>query len=372
MICLNLKIKAFSLSCALFLCFCITDVRAADISAESGILYDPLTERILWSRNEHEKMPMASTTKIMTALVAMSLYEPESVVEIQPEWTGIEGSSMYLKPGEQLSVYDLLCGTLLMSGNDAATALAGILTGNTEDFVELMNRKARRLCMEDTSYENPSGLDGEHHYSTAYDMAVLASEAMKYDDFREIVSSRSISTAGRTMSNHNKLLGMYDGACGIKTGYTKKAGRCLVSAAERQGRMLVAVTLSAPDDWNDHMALYDQAFESMTQTPVLESGDMGEVYVATGGNSSCGIYVQQSYSALLFPGDEQKVSVSIEGPRIVYPPVYSGEKYGEAVVRLNGQEIFRTDVYFESDVALPQREKGFFEKIKDRLFGMRN
>ena len=177
-----------------------------------------------------------------------------------PEAAGIEGSSLYLKAGDTRSVRELLYGLMLRSGNDAAAALAVCCDGSVEAFVARMNTRARELGLRQTHFANPSGLDDEDHYSTARELALLARAAMENRTFREVVSTRSITIDGRTMTNHNKLLWRYEGALGVKTGYTRTAGRILVGAAERDGRRLIAVTIADPNDWADHAALYDYGF----------------------------------------------------------------------------------------------------------------
>ena len=345
--------------------------RAAEVSAESAVLYDPLTEKIIWEKDPHRQMPMASTTKIMTAYTALKLYEPEENICIKPMWTGIEGSSMYLKSGEEMNIYELICGLMLMSGNDAAEAVAGLFTGNRDDFVELMNVNAQKLGMNNTSFENPSGLDGEKHYSTAYDMALLAASALENDIFRDIVSSVSLDAAGRQMTNHNKLLSMYPGVIGVKTGYTKKAGRCLVSAAERAGRQLVCVTLSAPDDWNDHIGLYNMAYDSLTEKEMVSSGTVCKTEIVSGESGFCRLYTDEGYTASVF--QDEKTEIIIYGPRFVYAPVCAGERYGKIAVEVDGCEVWSSDLYYEKDIEAEtpvSQNEGFWKMIGKKIFRM--
>ena len=226
--------------------------------AQAAVLLDADSGRVLYGKNEETPMAMASTTKIMTALVALERASPTDVITVKQEHM-TEGSSMYLKPGERVTVEELLYGLLLCSGNDAAEALADGC-GGTASFVRRMNSLAGELGMEDTSFENPSGLDGQAHYSTARDMARLAAYAAGNHTFVRLCSTRSVTIGGRTMTNHNRLLRAVPGCIGMKTGYTRAAGRTLVSAAERDGRRLVAVTLQDGNDWADHAALYDWGF----------------------------------------------------------------------------------------------------------------
>lgn len=232
---------------------------AVSTSASSAILMDVDSGRVLYEQNADAKMLIASTTKILTALVAIREGDLNDVVTVSREAAYTEGSSMYLKVGEKLTLETLLYGLLLCSGNDAALALTECAGGLTP-FVALMNEKAAALGMAHTSFANPNGLDADGHYSTARDMAVLAAAAVENPTFRRICSSRSVTIGQRTMENHNRLLRQVEGCVGLKTGYTQAAGRTLVSCTERDGCRLVAVTLQDGNDWADHAALYDYGF----------------------------------------------------------------------------------------------------------------
>lgn len=256
----------------LLLCIVPAVAEAVEVSATAAVLLDADTGQLLYEKNGDEQMLIASTTKIMTALVALEQAEPDDTVTVTREHM-TEGSSMYLKPGETVRVEELLYGLLLCSGNDAALALTEC-AGGLEPFVALMNEKAAALGMTHTSFANPNGLDAEGHYSTARDMAVLAAAAMDEPTFRRICSSRAVTIGQRTMENHNRLLRQVEGCVGLKTGYTKAAGRTLVSCAEQDGCRLIAVTLRDGDDWADHAALYEYGFRltaprSAAQTVLL-------------------------------------------------------------------------------------------------------
>ena len=344
----------------------------AEVSARSAVLFDPLTGAVHFEKDAYTRRSMASTTKIMTALVALDLYDPKAWVTVDRAWTGIEGSSMYLKPGEQLQIIDLLYGLMLMSGNDAAVALASVLTGDPDDFTELMNRKAAELKLENTAFANPNGLEGEGHYSTAYDMARLMAAAMQHPLFREIAGTASCERAGRYMNNHNKLLGMYEGCVGGKTGYTRKAGRCLVSVAERQGRQLIAVTLDAPDDWNDHMAMYDACFDGLCMTGLSAAGTIGSIPVADGQGNVCPLYAEEGFSMALLPGEQEKIRLKLCGPRMVYGPIAAGEEYGYLTVSLGARELFRTPIYYKTEIPAPvsaEKNGRFRQWLLDRITG---
>lgn len=248
-----------ALCAALTLCFCIPVVaEAVEVSATACVLMDADTGLVLYRKNEDQRMLIASVTKLMTALVVLEQGEVDETVTVTAAHMA-EGSSMYLHVGEKLTLEELLYGLLLCSGNDAALALTEC-AGGVEPFVALMNEKAAALGMKNTHFANPNGLDDEEHYSTAYDMALLACAAANEPTLRRIASTRTAAIGGRTLTNHNKLLSRMDGCIGLKTGYTKAAGRTLVSCAEREGHRLVAVTLRDGNDWNDHEMLYDRGF----------------------------------------------------------------------------------------------------------------
>lgn len=244
----------------LCLIFCITPAvaEALEVSATAAVLMDADMGQVLYEKNGDRQMLIASTTKIMTALVVLEHAAPDDVITVTPDHMA-EGSSMYLRAGETVRVEELLYGLLLCSGNDASLALTEC-AGGLVPFVALMNEKASALGMAHTSFANPNGLDADGHYSTARDMAVLAAAAVENPTFRRICSSRSVTIGQRTMENHNRLLRQVEGCVGLKTGYTQAAGRTLVSCTERDGCRLVAVTLQDGNDWADHAALYDYGF----------------------------------------------------------------------------------------------------------------
>ena len=237
-------------------------VLAVDVSATSAVLMDADSGHVLFEKNPDRQMRIASTTKIMTALVVLEHCDLTQVVTVRPEHM-VEGSSMYLEPGDEVTVETLLYGLLLCSGNDAALVLADHCGRGVERFVGWMNDKASELGMSQTSFANPNGLDADGHFSTARDMAVLAAYAAENPTFVRISSTITASSGGRTMNNHNRLLRTVDGCIGMKTGFTKAAGRTLVTCAQRDGHRLVAVTLQDGNDWADHTALYDEGFQRL-------------------------------------------------------------------------------------------------------------
>ena len=266
------RVVSVVLCCILFGSSLLT-VRGIHTSASCAVLMEQESGRILYEHNAHEQRLIASITKLMTALVAVqSGMDLQEVVSIPREAVGAEGSSLYLKEGETLTLETLLYGMLLHSGNDAALAVAICCGGSVEAFVSDMNQKAEELGMVNTHFENPNGLDGKTHYSTAYDMALLARACLEHEALAEILQTKSTTREGRTFTNHNKLLWRYEGCIGLKTGYTKNAGRTLVSAASRDGMTLIAVTLNDGNDWEDHHTLLDWGYSNYSMVSVAEQG----------------------------------------------------------------------------------------------------
>ena len=273
-------------------------------SAKSAVIIDSKSGAVLFEKNAHEKLPMASTTKIMTALAVIDKVNPDDLIEITKHSAGIEGSSIYLKEGEKLTAKDLLYGLLLESGNDAAVALAVGVFGSEKECVKYMNQKAHSIGLVSTSFSNVHGLDDENHYTTAYELSLITKEAMKNELFRNIVSTKNHTTSGensRYFSNHNRLLSMSVSAIGVKTGYTSKAGRCLVSCAQIENEEYIAVTLCDRLDWQDHKAMLSFAFDNFEGYQIAEKDSFAlrvgfedylpadDVYITAYGNNSFNI-----------------------------------------------------------------------------------
>lgn len=338
-------------------------------SASSAILVDGETGRVLYAQNAGERRLIASITKLMTALVAVETHPDLSeVVTIRPEWTGAEGSSMYLRPGEQVTLEGLLYGLLLASGNDAALAIAGYCAGDVASFVEQMNRRAQALGMEDTHFANPSGLNDPEHYSTAADMARLACVCMEREELARIVGTKSISIAGRSFTNHNKLLWRYEGCVGLKTGYTDKAGRTLVSCAERDGQRLIAVTLNDPDDWRDHAALFDYGFTTYRRQVLALAGRQVRM-VPVAGSLNRFVPVRTA-SDVYYPLTEQeKIRAEILLPEAVESPVRAGEAAGRLLFYLDGAVIGETALVYAASVADDRAPQGLWARLFAGLAG---
>ena len=266
------RLLAAALAAGSMLCQ-VPTAQAVGTSASSAILMEAESGRVLYEQNAHEERLIASITKLMTALVALeSGHDLEETVTVGEACTRAEGSSLYLRPGEEISLKGLLYGVMLRSGNDAALAVAEHCGGSVEEFVGRMNEKAAQLGMVNSHFANPNGLNAEGHYSSAYDMALLARACLENEALAEIAATKSATVDGRVLTNHNKLLWQYEGCIGLKTGYTEKAGRTLVSAARRGGMTLIAVTLNDPDDWRDHTALLDYGFSTYAPVTLTEEG----------------------------------------------------------------------------------------------------
>lgn len=358
----------------IFSVFCVPSVWAQDmdISAKSAILMCADSCSVLWSKNETEPLPMASTTKIMTALLALEAMRAtkNKEVEISEEMVKVEGTSMGLRAGDIVDLTSLAQGMLLCSGNDAANAAAIAVSGNTENFIFLMNEKAKLIGMKDTKFVTPSGLDKDDHHSTAKDMAVLGAYAMENEDFAKIVSQKSMRVKfinpSKVVSykNHNKLLRLYSGCIGIKTGFTKSAGRCLVSCAEKNGIRLICVTLNAPNDWEDHIKLYNFGFEN-TESKVFDDRDLKiEIPIKNFSNEKIIASGVSSFSRTFKKGEGCSVVRSIEAPKIYEGNVQKGQTIGKVVYYLGSKVIGTNDIVSNSEfIKKAPEKKSFFGGI---------
>ena len=341
-------------------------LRAAAVSAQKAYVMDAVSGRVLYEKNPHSQSLIASTTKIMTALLVCEQCNVLDRMRIPKEAVGIEGSSMYLQEGEVLTIQELLYGLMLRSGNDAAVALAIYCGGTVEGFAELMNDKARNLGLRNTHFVNPNGLDAPGHYSTARDLAVLAAYAMENPVFRQTVSTKSIRAGERSLTNHNKLLWRVEGADGVNTGYTKAAGRILVYSATRNDRRIIAVTIDDGDDWNDHARLLNEGFSRFAVKKILSEGDcLGTVEVLGGENQRVEILAAADFSFALSP--EERPQTMLPGKPFVYAPVSEGEDAGYAYVLIGGKAVGRVPVVYGQTIEQePEEEKGIFEKLLRR------
>ena len=338
------------------------------VSAAAWAVCDVTSGRILAGGNADQVLPMASTTKIMTALIACEEYRADTEITITPECYA-EGSSMYLRDGETVSVEELVYGLMLMSGNDAARALALNYEGGYDAFVARMNERADELGLEDTSFVTPNGLDADGHHTTARELARLAAYALSNETFRKVVSTTRATVAGRSMYNHNKLLTFCDDCTGVKTGYTKKAGRCLVSSFSDGTSEIVIVTLNAPDDWRDHMKLRDWAFENYAARTLIGDGETAVTIGVMGGDTAQMTAVAEAkVEVLLSEQEAARVNCEILAPHFTYAPVRAGDPCGELVYSLDGTEIARVRLVWGGDAEQSEpRKLSLFEKVKEGI-----
>lgn len=333
------------------------------LSAEHAIVVDAATGRVLFQRRADEQSLIASTTKIMTALVVCEQCNVLDRMRIPKEAVGIEGSSMYLREGEVLTIQELLYGLMLQSGNDAAVALAIYCGGTVEGFAQMMNDKAHRLGLKNTHFENPNGLDSPGHYSTARDLAVLAAYAMENPIFAKTVSTKSVQIGQRYLTNHNKLLWQVEGADGVKTGFTKAAGRILVSSATRNQRRLICVTINAPDDWRDHKTLLEDGFARYELRQLICAGQkIGSVAVMNGTRSSVDLIAEEDFDYALAEGE--RVTVSLSEPGFVYAPVCRGQEAGYAHILVDGIPVGKVSVVYEDTIEKePEPKQPWWQRL---------
>ena len=348
---------------------CTVHADGLSLSAQSAVLMCVETGEFLFADNADEQLSMASTTKIMTSLLALEAGTPEREIVVTEEMVSVEGTSMGLKAGDSVSLRELVYGMLLQSGNDAANTVAYVIGGSPEGFAALMNARADEIGMKSTNFVTASGLDDDKHYSTARDMALLAAECLRNPEFAAICAKKTAKLTygnppyARTLTNHNRLLWSYPDSIGIKTGFTKKSGRCLVSAAKRGGVTLVAVTLNAPDDWSDHQKLLDYGFT------VCKSGlltcDLSQVQLPVCGGKKTSVKLRLSYEA---EGVADAKCVLLLKP-FEYAPFDEGDIVGKAVFISGDKVIAEIPVEAAESVEAhivaveKKKEKGFVENL---------
>ena len=362
---------ALALVCAVFLSLYMP-VQALQCS-RAEVVIEVTSGRILCSRNEKECLPVASTTKILTAIIIIEDCDLDARVCIPEEAAGIEGSSIYLTAGEVLTVRDLLHGLMLRSGNDCAAALALYHSGSMDKFAAVMNERARMIGAENCTFRNPHGLPQEGHLASALDMAKIAAYALRNKTFSEIVNCRQyvVEDGGcgyaRTLINKNKMLSLYEGADGVKTGYTKEAGRCLVSSATREGMRLVCAVLDSPDMYNRSAELLDDCFARYSMRELF-NGEKFEREIPTDGTAGkkCRVSCLGQFSYPLAEGEEKFVEVCETLPDILALPVHKGDETGKIDVYLQNQLIFSEKIVSIMDV-----QKSYFDYLRDIVRGYR-
>ncbi len=333
------------------------------VSARSAALYEPETGTFIYTKNANDRLGMASTTKIMSALIALENLEPDRLIQVDDRAIGIDGSSIYLERGEVMSAEDLIYALMLNSANDAAEALAYEICGSVEGFCTMMNERAEELGLENTHFKNPHGLDASEHYTTAHDLAIIAAEALKNQKFKEISSTKrreiTSNLKTRILVNHNKLLKMYDGCIGVKTGYTQMTGRSLVGAAERNDLRLISVTIDAPNDWSDHKKLLDYGFNTVHSINLLDEREYSASLPVLNGNAESINVQNRDKLKYIYMYSAPNVTKEIRMPRFAVAPINSGDVVGSIVFKCDGKIIASTDIIAVESVA----------EAKEKLFG---
>lgn len=336
------------------------------LSAQHACLYIPKADISIYEKSATQRHAMASTTKIMTALVALENCELDRVVTVSPLAVGIEGSSIYLKSGDKYYMEDLLFALLLQSANDVATAIAIEVGGSVEGFVAMMNNKAEEMGLKDTHFENPHGLDGEEHYTTAYELALITAEALKNPKFKSIVGTykKTISTLDGdskiTVVNHNKMLLLYEDAIGVKTGFTKKTGRCLVSAAERDGLTLISVTLNASNDWDDHVKLLNYGFEKYENKILASKDEINFELPVINGTSATVNCSNNEQVSLITKKNTSEVKKITEINQFFIAPIKKGDVLGYTYFEIDGKIVASTPISANEDIPEIKYKKGLF------------
>lgn len=349
----------FCVVCVLMLCTLTVSAEEATLSvsssAASTILYEPSSGRVLYEKNAHIKRPMASTTKLMTALVAVRSLDEDAVLTASAQALDVIGSSLGLRVGDTVTRDDLLKGLLLSSGNDAANVIALSVADSFEAFAQKMNALAAEIGMTNTQFVTPSGLDADGHGSTAYDMALLCKEVLKNECLASIcrMKTATVTLGGRTVtiSNHNRLLSMYPHAIGMKTGYTSQSGRCLVSAAEKDGVTLIAVTLDCANDWNEHITLYEEGF-SLLEIVLLTVPTLPTLRVFGGDPAALPLAAGSVPSVTLMNGDAAMVETRVVVPPFAWAPIAKGESVGRIEYCLRGEVIAAVPIVSAEESAL--------------------
>ncbi len=320
-----------------------------DRSASAYIVMEATTGRVLYGKNIHERLAMASTTKIIGALMVLEQENLDEYFMVDSDAIQVEGSSMGLTEGDLVSLYSLACGMMLPSGNDAANAAGVRLYGSIDGFVEAMNQKAEELGLSDTHYVTACGLDAPDHYSTAFDLAKFTRIALQNEDFAYICSQSNMKVKfgnppyERWLKNYNRLLELYPDCIGVKTGFTDDAGRCLVSAAERDGMTLICVTLNAQDDWNLHASLYDKCFESYSMTPLPDIPSSitlaGDKLQENGIESELMLKPAYEASVPLKSGESARLTATVLCEPFAYAPAQLGRVYAQTLFSLDGYPL---------------------------------
>ncbi|ABR48795.1 Serine-type D-Ala-D-Ala carboxypeptidase [Alkaliphilus metalliredigens QYMF] len=337
-------------------------------SSHAAILMDVETGRVLAGQNFHEKMPMASTTKILTGLLAVENLPLDKLISVNPKAVGVEGSSIYLESNERVKSIDLIYGLMLRSGNDAAEAIAYEISGSIEDFATLMNQRAKEIGANNTNFMNPHGLHHDDHYTTAYDLSLITRAALKNVTFKEVVKTefwQAEREGHKDFANKNKLLKSYESADGVKTGYTRRSGRCLVASATNNNMQFIAVTLNDSDDFNTTRTLLEYGFETYSPFKILEQEEkLISKQVIHGLKDSINLYPATTAIIPLRDGDEEKLIKVLDVPETLQAPLITGTVVGKLSTYLKGELIYTTDIIIKEDIELLTFKDKFFRLFR--------
>ena len=361
-------VEFISLCFVIIIFFCF-DVQTSALSAESAVVIEASTGIIVFEHNADRILPEASTTKIMTALIALENSSMDRTFTVSQAAENVEGSQIGLLAGDKVKLSDLLYMLMLRSGNDAAHVIAEGVGGNIETFVEMMNRKAVSLGCRSTHFKNPHGLPDDEHFTTASDLAVIAAEAYRNEVFRNIVSSHRVKLdyMNLVLENSNKLLDSYEYANGMKTGFTKAAGRCLVSSAEKDGISLICVTLNDPDDWNDHVSLLDDCFSHVEKTVLYDAGEYKTTVPSLGGETDVDVINTQPVYGLIINGETVNFDFTENLPVSIFAPIDAGSTVGQLVVKYGNNRVGAVPMAVCRTVSLNSEELSFFERFLLKL-----
>ncbi len=343
---------------------------ALETSAKAAVVICGDTGEIIYSQNAEARLPMASTTKIMTGLLLCEYGNLDREITVTDEMVRVEGSSMGLQGGDRVTLHDLLYGLVLASGNDAANTIAIVMAGSTGDFAVLMNKKAKELGLKNTNFVTPSGLDDENHYTTAYDLALLTKYALQNEAFAAAVACHSaVLNYGnppyrRSLTNHNKLLKSFEGCVGVKTGFTKKSGRCLVSAARRDGKLAIAVTLNDPNDWQDHKNMLEYGLSKIVQTEILPKQSVYTLPVLSGTKDTLMVEIEPF---LLNSTENENFSCEVLLPTYVIAPIKKGEIIGKAVYKQNDVVMAEREIKANVDIPLYKSGKNGLKTVLENF-----
>ncbi len=338
-------------------------------SAKSAYLMETTTGRILYEKNSEQKLPMASTTKIVTAITVLDNCENlDEVVNIKSNSVGIEGTSIYLREGEQLTVRELLYGLMLRSGNDASVALANHIGGSVENFCSMMNKLATDLGLENSNFVNPHGLDTEGHYTTAHDLAVITAYALQNEEFAKIVSTKNIvigqGESRRSLANKNRLLGNLDGCIGVKTGFTNDAGRCLVSACDRDGLKLVCVVFNCGPMFEESSEMFELVYKNYKMLEIIPSyNTYDNINVENGTKNFVTTYSRAGFIIPVNKNEEANINVIIDIKPSIEAPVEKDTEVGKVEVYLGKHLLFSEKIYTMDKVS----SRLLSDKVKDIL-----